>query len=140
MLERLVEFGQSDAVGFQVVCPARQHLQRRFMLIARCQCDGDADALAVQAEHPQQRRLAHAADAVDDQHPFGQRRCRQPLLEEFAQVLDVGEIGLEYAAKLVLHRICRSHVFSGEQANGPRFSRRERSGRLRAHVRRSLPS
>jgi hypothetical protein len=111
LLERLVEFGQSDAVGFQVVCPAGQHIQRRFLLIARRQCDGNADALAVQAEHPQQRRLAHAADAVDDQHPFGQRRRRQPLPEHFAQMFNIGEIVLEFAVKIVLHRVCRSHVF-----------------------------
>jgi hypothetical protein len=71
LLERLVEFGQSDAVGFQVVCPAGQHIQRGLLFIARRQCDGDADALAVQAEHPQQRRLAHAANTVNNEQAFG---------------------------------------------------------------------
>jgi hypothetical protein len=35
-------------------------------------------------------------------------------------VLDVGKIILEFVVKIVLHRICRSHVFSigEEQANG----------------------
>jgi hypothetical protein len=46
-------------------------------------------------------------------------------------MIDIGEIVLEFAVKIVLHRVCRSHVFSigEEQANGLRFSRAaQRSG------------
>ena len=66
---------------------------------------------------------------MNNEQAFGQRRRGEPLLEHPTQVLDIGEIVLEFAVKIVLHRVCRSHVFSigEEQANGTELSRCDRA-------------
>ena len=89
-------------IRFQVVRPMHEDIERGFCVITGGERNGDIRALAVQTKHPQQRGLAYAANAVNDEQSLRQCWRGDGVLERSTQGLNVGK---EFGKFFVLSRL-----------------------------------